>query len=203
MEIDAPARIVARSVTIEGKKSRANLISRFAISKIMFYICRQLQQPQTNIIMKRLFALLLTVVVFAVGCEGSFDISSLLKDYLPDPVNSEAILDVDDEGNYVVCPEGGELSIDLSDVKKCLSIDLVSQFLITISDEGQEWIHIHSRLDDITDGTLVVVVDENTSDQKRYADIVLRPADSDFLNYTVRLVQMPAGYEEEIADYED
>ena len=149
--------------------------------------------------MKRLFALLLTVAIFAVGCEGGFDISSLLQDYLPDPVKSEAILDVDEEGNYVVCPEGGELNIDLSDVKKCLSIDLVSQFLITISNEGQKWIHICS-LDDITDGTLVVAVDENTSDQKRYADIVLRPADSDFLNYTVRLVQMPAGYEKDVTN---
>ena len=149
--------------------------------------------------MKRLFALLLTVAIFAVGCEGGFDISSLLQDYLPDPVKSEAILDVDEEGNYVVCPEGGELNIDLSDVKKCLSIDLVSQFQITISNEGQKWIHIRS-LDDITDGTLVVAVDENTSDQKRYADIVLRPADSDFLNYTVRLVQMPAGYEKDVTN---
>ena len=149
--------------------------------------------------MKRLFALLLTVAIFAVGCEGGFDISSLLQDYLPDPVKSEAILDVDEEGNYVVCPEGGELNIDLSDVKKCLSIDLVSQFQITISNEGQKWVHICS-LDDITDGTLVVAVDENTSDQKRYADIVLRPADSDFLNYTVRLVQMPAGYEKDVTN---
>ena len=149
--------------------------------------------------MKRLFALLLTVAIFAVGCEGGFDISSLLQDYLPDPVKSEAILDVDEEGNYVVCPEGGELNIDLSDVKKCLSIDLVSQFQITISNEGQKWIHIRS-LDDITDGTLVVAVDENTSDQKRYADIVLRPADSDFLNYTVCLVQMPAGYEKDVTN---
>lgn len=149
--------------------------------------------------MKRLFALLLTVAIFAVGCEGGFDISGLLKDYLPDPVKSEAILDVDEEGNYIVSSEGGELSIDLSAVKQYLSIDLVSQFLITISDEGKEWISI-SSLDDITDGTLVVVVDENTSDQKRYAEIVLRPADSDFLNYTVRLVQMPAGYEEEIVN---
>lgn len=151
--------------------------------------------------MKRLFALLLTVAIFAVGCEGGFDISGLLKDYLPDPVKSEAILNVDEEDNYIVSPEGGELSIDLSAVKQYLSIDLVSQFLITISDEGREWISIAGfDDDDITDGTLVVVVDENTSDQKRYADIVLRPADSDFLNYTVRLVQMPAGYEEEIVN---
>lgn len=146
--------------------------------------------------MKKFFALLFTVAIFAVGCEGGFDISSLLKDYLPDPVKSAAILDVDEEGNYVVRPEGGELNIDLSTIKQSLNIDLVSQFNITISEEGEEWIHV-SGLDDITEGTLVVVVDENTTDQKRYADIVLRPAESDLLNYTVSLVQMPAGYVEE------
>ena len=121
--------------------------------------------------MKKIFAMLFTVALFAAGCEGGFDISSLLKDYLPDPVKSEAILDVDEEDNYIVRPEGGELTIDLKTVKKSLNIDLISQFLITISEEGQEWIHVNS-LDDITDGTLVVVIDENTTDQKRYADIV-------------------------------
>jgi hypothetical protein len=146
--------------------------------------------------MKKFFALLFTVAIFAVGCEGGFDISSLLKDYLPDPVKSAAILDVDEEGNYVVRPEGGELNIDLSTIKQSLNIDLISQFNITISEEGEKWIHV-SSLDDITEGTLVVVVDENTTDQKRYADIVLSPAESDLLNYTVSLVQMPAGYVEE------
>lgn len=149
--------------------------------------------------MKKIFALLLTVALFAVGCEGGFDISDILKGYLPDPVNSEAIFDVDEEGNYMVAPEGGELGIDLSIVKKSLSIDLVSQFLITISEEGKEWIRI-SSLDDITDGTLIVTIDENTSEQKRYADIILRPADNDFLNYTVSLVQMPAGYEKDVTN---
>lgn len=129
----------------------------------------------------------------AVGCEGGFDISSIFKDYLPDPVTSDAILEVDQEGNYVVAAEGGELSVDLSDVKQCLNIDLVSQFLVAISEDGIEWIHI-SRLDDITEGTLVVDVDENATEQKRYADIVLRPADNDYIHYTINLVQMPAGY---------
>ena len=146
--------------------------------------------------MKKFFALLFSVALFAVGCEGGFDISGLLKDYLPDPVISEAILDVDEDDNYIVRAEGGELDIDLGAVKQYLNLDLVSQFVITISEEGQEWIHVNS-LDDITDGTLVVVIDENTTDQKRYADIVLRPADSDFLNYTISLVQMPAGYVKE------
>ena len=153
---------------------------------------------QTLIIMKKIIALLFTVALFAVGCEGGFDISDIFKDYLPDPVKSEAILDVDEDGNYMVQPEGGELNIDLSTIKKSLNIDLVSQFLITISKEGEEWIHI-SSLDDITSGTLVIVVDQNTTEQKRYADIVLRPADNDFLNYTVSLVQMPAGYVHEVA----
>ena len=143
--------------------------------------------------MKRLFALLFSVAIFAVGCEGGFDISGLLKDYLPDPVKSEAVLDVDEDGNYIVSPEGGNLNIDLSTVKKYLDIDLVSQFEITISEEGQEWIHV-SGFDDLTEGNLVVVVDKNTTEEKRYADIVLRPAENDFLNYTVSLVQMPAGY---------
>lgn len=143
--------------------------------------------------MKKFFALLFAVAIFAVGCEGGFDISDILKDYLPDPVKSEAVLDVDQEGNYIVSPTGGELKIDLSTVKQYLNIDLVSQFLITISEEGKEWIHV-SSFDDMSEGNLVIVVDENTSEQQRYADIVLRPADNDFLNYTVSLVQMPAGY---------
>lgn len=143
--------------------------------------------------MKKIFALLFSVAIFAVGCEGGFDISDILKDYLPDPVTSEAILDVDQEGNYIVSPTGGELKIDLSTVKQYLNIDLVSQFLITISEEGKEWIHV-SSFDDISAGNLEIVVDENTSEQQRYADIVLRPADNDFLNYTISLVQMPAGY---------
>lgn len=143
--------------------------------------------------MKKLFALLFSVAIFAVGCEGGFDISGLLKDYLPDPVKSEAVLAVDEDGNYIVSPEGGSLNIDLSTVKKYLNIDLVSQFVITISEEGQEWIHV-SSLDDLAEGNLEVVVDENTTEEKRYADIVLRPAENDFLNYTVSLVQMPAGY---------
>lgn len=143
--------------------------------------------------MKKFFTLLFSVALFAVGCEGGLDISGLLQDYLPDPVKSEAILTVDEEGNYIVHPEGGELKIDLNTVKQYLNLDLVSQFQITISEECQQWIHV-SSLDNLTDGTLTVVVDENTTDEKRYADIVLRPADNDFLNYTVSLVQMPAGY---------
>ena len=143
--------------------------------------------------MKKFFALLFSVALFAVGCEGGFDISGLLKDYLPDPVKSEAILAVDEDDNYIVRPEGGELKIDLSTVKQYLNLDLVSQFQITISEDGQQWIHV-SSLDNLTEGTLTVVVDENTTDEKRYADIVLRPADNDFLNYTVSLVQMPKGY---------
>ena len=143
--------------------------------------------------MKKFFALLFVATLFAVGCEGGFDISDLLKDYLPDPVTSEAILAVDEDGNYMVRPEGGELNVDLSTVKQYLSVDMVSQFQITISEEGQEWLHV-SSIDDVADGTLIVVVDENASTEKRYADIVLAPAESNFLNYTVSLVQMPAGY---------
>ena len=143
--------------------------------------------------MKKFFALLIFVAMFSVGCEGGFDISDLLKPYLPDPVKSEAILAVDEDDNYIVSPEGGELNIDLSVVKQYLNLDLVSQFEITISEEGQEWIHM-SSLDDLAEGTLVIVVDENTTDEKRYADIELRPADNNFLKYVVSLVQMPAGY---------
>lgn len=143
--------------------------------------------------MKKFFALLFSVALFAVGCEGGFDISGLLKDYLPDPVISEAILDVDEDDNYIVRAEGGELDIDLGAVKQYLNLDLVSQFVITISEEGQEWLHV-SSLDDITEGTLVVVVDKNTTGQKRYASIKLAPADNDFINYTVKLVQVYEGY---------
>ena len=53
--------------------------------------------------MKKFFALLFSVALFAVGCEGGFDISGLLKDYLPDPVKSEAILAVDEDDNYIDC----------------------------------------------------------------------------------------------------
>lgn len=143
--------------------------------------------------MKKFFALLFSVALLAVGCEGGFDISGLLKDYLPDPVVSESILAVDEDDNYIVSADGGELNIDLSTVKQYLNLDLVSQFVITISEEGQEWIHV-SSLDDITEGTLVVVVDENTTGEKRYASIKLAPADNDFLNYTVKLVQVYKGY---------
>lgn len=143
--------------------------------------------------MKKIFALLFAVAIFAVGCEGGFDISSLLKDYLPDPVKSEAIFAVNEDGEYIVSPEGGELNVDLSTVKQYLNLDLVSQFLITISEEGQEWIHV-SSLEDLAEGNLVIVVDENTSDEERRAEIRLAPADNDFLYYPVKLVQMPAGY---------
>lgn len=143
--------------------------------------------------MKKFLALLSLVVVFLVGCEGGFDISDLLKPYLPDPVKSGAILAVDEDDNYIISPEGGELNIDLSVVKQYLNLDLVSQFNITISEEGQDWLHM-SSIDDLADGTLVIVVDENTSEEMRYADIELRPADNDFLKYVVNLVQMPAGY---------
>lgn len=146
-----------------------------------------------NKIMKKFFALLFSVAIFSVGCEGGFDISGLLKDYLPDPVVSEAILDVDEDDNYIVRAEGGELNIDLSTVKQYLDLDLVSQFDITISEEGQEWLHI-SSLDDITEGNLVVVVDKNTTAEKRYASIKIAPVDNDFLNYTVKLVQVYEGY---------
>lgn len=143
--------------------------------------------------MKKFFALLVAVALFSVGCEGGFDISGLLKPYLPDPVVSEAILEVDEDDNYVVRAEGGELDIDLSVVKQYLNLDLVSQFEITISEEGQEWIHV-SSLDNLTEGNLVVVVDKNTTDQKRYASIKIAPVENDFLNYTVKLVQVYEGY---------
>lgn len=192
--IAALARSVARSAVIGVKKSKPNVCAEFAnIKKCCTFVQIIYNTHKHLIIMKRLFALLFSVAIFAVGCEGGFDISGLLKDYLPDPVKSEAVLDVDEDGNYIVSPEGGSLNIDLSTVKKYLDIDLVSQFVITISEEGQEWIHV-SSLDDLTEGNLVVVVDENTTEEKRYADIVLRPAENDFLNYTVSLVQMPAGY---------
>ena len=144
--------------------------------------------------MKKIFALLFSVALFAVGCEGGFDISGLLKDYLPDPVVSEAILAVDEDGNYIVSADGGELNVDLSTVQKYLNLDLVSQFEITISDEGKEWIHASNLEDVVNGGELVVVVDENTTGEKRYASIVLRPAENDFLNYTVKLVQVYKGY---------
>lgn len=143
--------------------------------------------------MKKLFALLFAVALFSVGCEGGFDISSLLKPYLPDPVVSEAILEVDEDDNYIIRAEGGELNVDLAKVKQYLNLDLVSQFEITISEQGQEWIHV-SGLDDLTDGTLVIVVDENTTSEKRYADIKIAPAENNFLNYTIKLVQVYKGY---------
>jgi hypothetical protein len=143
--------------------------------------------------MKNFFALLFAVALFAVGCEGGFDISDLFRGNIPDPVYSEAVLDIDQDGNYILSSEGGELSIKLSVVKECLDIDLVSQFIIAISDEAKEWIHI-SRLDDVSDGTLVVVIDENYTDAQRFADIVMRPDDNTYLNYTVNLVQMSATY---------
>lgn len=144
--------------------------------------------------MKKIFALLFSVALFAVGCEGGFDISGILKDYLPDPVASEAILAVDEDGNYIVSADGGELNVDLSTVQQYLNLDLVSQFEVTISEEGQEWIHASNLEDIVNGGDLVVVVDENTTGEKRYASIVLAPVDNDFLNYTVKLVQVYKGY---------
>ena len=159
---------------------------------------QQLSNTQTLISMKKFFTLLFSAAIFAVGCEGGFDISGLLKDYLPDPVVSEAILAVDEDDNYIVNAEGGELNVDLSTVKQYLDLDLVSQFDIEISEEGQEWIHV-SSLDDIAEGTLVIVVDKNTTGEKRYASIKLVPVENDFLNYTVKLVQVYEGYVHEEA----
>ena len=144
--------------------------------------------------MKKFFALLAVVAsIFAVSCEGGFDLSDLLRPYLPDPVVGEAILEVDEDGNYIVSPEGGELNVDLSVVQQYLEMDLVSQVMFEISEEGKDWIYI-SSIEEITNGTLIIDVDANTTDQKRYADIVLRPVENEFLNYTINLVQMPAGY---------
>lgn len=159
---------------------------------------QQLSNTQTLISMKKFFTLLFSAAIFAVGCEGGFDISGLLKDYLPDPVVSEAILAVDEDDNYIVNAEGGELNVDLSTVKQYLDLDLVSQFDIVISEEGKEWIHV-SSLDDIAEGTLVIVVDKNTTGEKRYASIKLVPVENDFLNYTVKLVQVYEGYVHEEA----
>ena len=143
--------------------------------------------------MKKFFALLFSVALFAVGCEGGFDISGFLKDYLPDPVSGVGIFEVDEEGNYIISPDGANLNIELKDVKSYLDLDLVSEFKIEISEEAQEWVHV-SNLDDIAEGTLMVVVDENTTGEKRYASIKLAPVDNDFLNYTVKLVQVYKGY---------
>lgn len=144
--------------------------------------------------MRKFFTLLAVVAgIFAVSCEGGFDLSGLLRPYLPDPVVGEAILEVDDEGNYIVSPEGGELNVDLSVVQQYLDMDLVSQFMFEISEEGKEWIYV-SNMEEIVNGTLVIRVDENTTDEKRYADIVLRPVENEFVNYTIKLAQMPAGY---------
>ena len=38
------------------------------------------------------------------------------------------------------------------------------------------------------------MVDKNTTAEKRYASIKIAPVDNDFLNYTVKLVQVYEGY---------
>ena len=149
--------------------------------------------------MKKFFALLFSVALFAVGCEGGFDLSNLLRPYLPDPVSGEGIFEVDEEGNYIISPEGANLNIELKDVKQYLNVDLVSEFKIEISEDAQDWIEM-SDWDDIAEGTLKVVVLPNTTEEKRFADIKLSPAEDNFLNYTVSLVQMPKGYVYEESD---
>lgn len=143
--------------------------------------------------MKKFFALLFSVALFAVGCEGGFDLSDLLRPYLPDPVSGEGIFEVDEEGNYLISPEGANLNINLKDVKEYLDLDLVHEFKFEISEEAQSWIEI-SDIDDIANGTLKIKVHPNSTDEKRYASIKLSPIENDFLNYTVDLVQMPVGY---------
>lgn len=143
--------------------------------------------------MKKFFALLFSVAMFAVGCEGGFDLSDLLRPYLPDPVSGEGIFEVDEEGNYLISPEGANLNINLKDVKEYLDLDLVHEFKFEISEEAQSWIEI-SDIDDIANGTLKIKVHPNSTNEKRYASIKLSPIENDFLNYTVDIVQMPVGY---------
>lgn len=193
--IVAPVRSVARSVVAEETERKPNSCEYFANMKKSYTFASVIYKThtQTLIIMKKFFALLFSVALFAVGCEGGFDISGLLKDYLPDPVSGVGIFEVDEEGNYIISPDGANLNIELKDVKSYLDLDLVSEFKIEISEEAQEWVHV-SNLDDIAEGTLMVVVDENTTGEKRYASIKLAPVDNDFLNYTVKLVQVYKGY---------
>ncbi|MBO7263706.1 MAG: hypothetical protein J6U93_04190 [Alistipes sp.] len=143
--------------------------------------------------MKKFFALLFSVAMFAVGCEGGFDLSDLLRPYLPDPVSGEGIFEVDEDGNYIISPEGANLNINLKDVKQYLDLDLVHEFKFEISEDAQSWIEI-SDIDDIANGTLKIKVKPNSTDENRYASIKLSPVEDDFLNYTIDLVQMPVGY---------
>mgnify|MGYP006354986781 FL=1 len=144
--------------------------------------------------MKKLFTLFAAVAsLLAISCEGGFDLSGILGDYVG-PIIDESLFETDEEGRYIIPAEGTDIEVDLSILQEEWNMDITADFDFNIKFLGEEegWLTI-SNLEDIqTEGKIIVYIEENTSTDRRYADIEIRPAENDFFYYPLHFVQEAA-----------